>query len=169
MRVLDIAAGHGLFGIAIAQRNPQAHVTAQDWAPVLEVAREHAQKAGVGDRYRLLPGDAFEVDLGAGNDVVLLTNFLHHFEPASCERLLKRIAASLAPGGVVATLEFIPNEDRVSPPPTARFALTMLTTTAAGDAFTFKEYEAMFRTAGFSRNALHALPESPQSVILSNL
>jgi hypothetical protein len=70
---------------------------------------------------------------------------------------------------VVATLEFVPNEDRVSPPPTARFALTMLTTTAAGDAFTFKEYEAMFCNAGFSRNTLHALPESPQSVILSAL
>jgi 2-polyprenyl-3-methyl-5-hydroxy-6-metoxy-1,4-benzoquinol methylase len=167
IRVLDIAAGHGLFGIACAQRNPRAQIVAQDWAPVLEVAREHAQKAGVGDRYRLLPGDAFEVDLGAGNDVVLLTNFLHHFDPLTCERLLKRIAASLAPAGVVATLEFIPNEDRVTPPPTARFALTMLATTAAGDAFTFREYEAMFRNAGFSRSTLHVLPESPQSVILS--
>ena len=27
MRVLDIAAGHGLFGIEIAKQNPQAHVT----------------------------------------------------------------------------------------------------------------------------------------------
>jgi ubiquinone/menaquinone biosynthesis C-methylase UbiE len=169
VRVLDIAAGHGLFGIAVAQRNRQAQITAQDWAPVLEVAREHAQKAGVAERYRLLPGDAFDVDLGTGNDVVLLTNFLHHFEATTCERLLRRVAGSLAPGGVVATLEFVPNEDRVSPPPTARFALTMLTTTAAGDAFTFKEYEAMFRNAGFSRNTLHNLPDSPQSVILSTL
>lgn len=169
IRVLDIAAGHGLFGIAFAQRNPRAQVVAQDWAPVLEVAREHAQRVGVGDRYRLLPGDAFEVDLGRGNDVVLLTNFLHHFDPQTCERLLRRVAASLAPGGVVATLEFIPNEDRVTPPPTARFALTMLATTAAGDAFTFPEYEGMFRNAGFSRSTQHALPESPQSVILSVL
>jgi ubiquinone/menaquinone biosynthesis C-methylase UbiE len=133
----------------------------------LEVAREHAQRAGVAERYRLLPGDAFEVDLGSGYDVVLLTNFLHHFDPPTCERLLQRVARSLAPGGVAATLEFMPNEDRVTPPPTARFALTMLTTTAAGDAFTFKDYEAMFRNAGFSRNELHALPESPQGVMLS--
>jgi ubiquinone/menaquinone biosynthesis C-methylase UbiE len=169
IRVLDMAAGHGLFGIALAQRNRQAQVTAQDWAPVLEVAREHAQTAGVAERYRLLPGDAFDVDLGTGYDVVLLTNFLHHFDAVACERLLRRVAGSLASGGVVATLEFVPNEDRVSPPPTARFALTMLVTTAAGDAFTFKDYEAMFRTAGFSRNELHALPDSPQSVIVSKL
>jgi 2-polyprenyl-3-methyl-5-hydroxy-6-metoxy-1,4-benzoquinol methylase len=167
IRVLDIAAGHGLFGIALALRNRAAQVTAQDWAPVLEVAREHAQQAGVVDRYRLLPGDAFDVELGAGYDIVLLTNFLHHFDASACERLLRRVAASLAPGGVAATLEFVPNEDRVSPPPTARFALTMLTTTAVGDAYTFKDYEAMLRNAGFSRNALHALPDSPQSVILS--
>lgn len=169
IRVLDIAAGHGLFGIACAQRNPHAQVTAQDWAPVLEVAHEHATKAGVASRYRLLPGDAFEVELGTGYDIVLLTNFLHHFDPSTCERLLRRVAASLAPDGIVATLEFVPNEDRVSPPSTARFALTMLATTPAGDAFTFSEYQAMLRNAGFSRNTLHALTDSPQSVIVSQL
>jgi SAM-dependent methyltransferase len=167
LTVLDIAAGHGLFGIAFAQRNPGTRVTAQDWAPVLEVAREHARQAGVMDRYRALPGDAFEVDLGIGYDVVLLTNFLHHFDPPTCERLLGRVARSLKPGGKAMTLEFIPNEDRVTPPATAGFALMMLATTAAGDAYTFDEYQSMFRNAGFSRSTLHPVPESPQSVILS--
>lgn len=167
--VLDIAAGHGLFGIAFAQRNARAQITAQDWAPVLEVAREHARQVSVGDRYRLLPGDAFEVDFGTGRDVVLLTNFLHHFDMPTCERLLQRVARSLKPGGNAVTLEFVPNEDRVTPPPAATFALTMLATTAAGDAYTFGEYESMLRNAGFSRNTLHPVPESPQSVIVSTL
>src|SRR4029079_1414163 len=35
LRVLDVAAGRGLFGITIAQRHPQAHVTALDWPNVL--------------------------------------------------------------------------------------------------------------------------------------
>ncbi|HTS53783.1 MAG TPA: class I SAM-dependent methyltransferase [Burkholderiales bacterium] len=167
LEVLDIAAGHGLFGIAFAQRNPRVRVTAQDWAPVLEVAREHARQAGVADRHRLLPGDAFEVDLGTGYDVVLLTNFLHHFDVPTCERLLGRVARSLKPGGTAVTLEFVPNEDRVTPPATATFALMMLATTAAGDAYTFSEYQSMLRNAGFSRNDLHPVPESPQSVIVS--
>ena len=47
MRVLDIAAGHGLFGIEIAKQNKQAHVTGLDWAPVLRVALKNAEKAGV--------------------------------------------------------------------------------------------------------------------------
>jgi len=169
LEVLDIAAGHGLFGIAFAQRNPRARVTAQDWTPVLEVAREHARQAGVIDRHRLLPGDAFEVDLGTGYDVALLTNFLHHFDMPTCERLLGRVARSLKPGGAAVTLEFVPNEDRVTPPATAAFALMMLASTAAGDAYTFSEYQSMLRDAGFSRSTLHPVPESPQSVILSVL
>jgi hypothetical protein len=98
---------------------------------------------------------------------VLLTNFLHHFDPPTCERLLRRVVHALKPGGVAATLEFVPNPDRVTPPPVARFAAMMLATTASGDAYTFAEYEAMFRNAGFARSTLHPLSERPQSVILS--
>jgi hypothetical protein len=77
------------------------------------------------------------------------------------------VARALKPGGVATTLEFVPNPDRVTPPPAARFASVMLATTATGDAYTFAEYEAMFRNAGFARSTLHALSERPQSVILS--
>jgi 2-polyprenyl-3-methyl-5-hydroxy-6-metoxy-1,4-benzoquinol methylase len=169
LEVLDIAAGHGLFGIGFAQRNSRVRVTAQDWGPVVEVAREHARDAGVVDRYRLLPGDAFEVDLGTGYDVVLLTNFLHHFDVPTCEGLLGRVSRSLKPGGTAVTLEFVPNEDRVTPPATATFALMMLATTAGGDAYTFSEYQSMLRNSGFSRSTLHPVPDSPQSVIVSVL
>jgi len=169
LEVLDVAAGHGLFGIAFAQRNPRARVTAQDWAPVLEVAFEHAGQAGVGQRYCLLPGDAFQVDFGKGYDIVLLTNFLHHFDLRTCQGLLRRVARSLKAGGIAVTVDFVPNPDRVTPPAAAAFALTMLATTAAGDAHTFDEYQSIFGGAGFSRSTLHPLGESPQSVIISVL
>ena len=64
MKVLDIAAGHGAFGIAIAQRNPNAQIVAVDWPNVLQVARENAAAAGLQDRHHSLPGDAFRVDYG---------------------------------------------------------------------------------------------------------
>src|SRR5664279_4399791 len=114
MRVLDIAAGHGLFGIEIAKQNPQAQIVASDWARVLEVAVENAHNAGVADRYQLLAGSAFDVDYGGPYDVVLLTNFLHHFDVPTCVALLKKVHASLKPGGIAATLEFVPNPDTVS-------------------------------------------------------
>src|SRR5580698_2637201 len=62
VRVLDIAAGHGLFGIEVAKMNPQAQIVAVDWAAVLEVAKSNAHKAGVADRYETLPGSAFDVE-----------------------------------------------------------------------------------------------------------
>ncbi len=167
-RVLDIAAGHGLFGIAIAQRNPQAQITPVDWRAVLEVAQENAAQAGVTDRYHPIVGDAFEVDFGGGYDVALLTNFLHHFDPPTCEGLLRKVRASLAPGGKAYTLEFVPNEDRVSPPPAAGFAMMMLGTTPAGDAYTFDDLQGMFANAGFSKTERMDVPRSPETLIVSS-
>jgi ubiquinone/menaquinone biosynthesis C-methylase UbiE len=166
-KVLDIAAGHGTFGITIAKKNPNAKITAVDWKNVLEVAKENAQKAGVADRYSTIAGSAFDVDFGTGYDVALVTNFLHHFDMATNERFMRKVYAALKPGGRAATLEFVPNEDRVSPPQPAGFALIMLTNTPAGDAFTYSELDQMLRNAGFSKNELHALPPTPQSVVVS--
>jgi 2-polyprenyl-3-methyl-5-hydroxy-6-metoxy-1,4-benzoquinol methylase len=167
MKVLDLAAGHGLFGISIARHNPNAVVHAVDWPSVLEIAREHAMSAGVAERWHELEGSAFEVEFGTGYDVVLITNFHHHFNRDTIETLMRKVHGALKPDGVVVTLEFVPNEDRVSPREPATFAMIMLATTAEGDAYTFAEYDEMYRNSGFSRNELFRLENAPEAVILS--
>ncbi len=167
--VLDIAAGHGLFGIEVAKQNPEARVVAVDWAAVLEVARANARRAGVHDRYETRAGSAFDVAFGGPYDIVLLTNFLHHFDPPTCVGLLKKVHGSLKPRGRVAALEFVPNEDRVSPPMAASFSLTMLATTVAGDAYTFRELETMYRAAGFADIAGHPVPTGPHTVVVGHV
>ena len=166
-KVLDIAAGHKLFGLAVARRHPKAVIHALDWPKVLDVAQENAGHAGFSGRFVAMPGSAFAVEFGEGYDLALLANFLHHFDPMTCESLLRKLHRSLAPGGRVVALEFIPNEDRVSPAIPALFALIMLATTPQGDAYTFAEYEPMFRAAGFSRVTLHPLPPTEQRVIIA--
>ena len=166
LRVLDIAAGHGLYGLAFAKQNPQVEVTALDWPRVLDVAKENAQAAGVSDRYHTKPGSAFDVDYGTGNDLVLLTNFLHHFDPETCETLLRKVHASLAEGGRAVALEFVPNDDRVTPPQAAAFSMQMLGGTPSGDAYTFAELERMFQNAGFTRSELHDLPPTIERVVI---
>ena len=99
IRVLDIAAGHGLFGIMIAQQNSKAQITALDWPNVLAVATENAEKFGVAERHSTLEGDAFDVEFGGPYDLILVTNFFHHFDPPTCEKLMRKILAALAPGG----------------------------------------------------------------------
>jgi ubiquinone/menaquinone biosynthesis C-methylase UbiE len=165
-KVLDIAAGHGLFGIEIALLNPHAEVVGTDWKNVLEVAQRNAQKAGVANRYRTIPGSAFEVDFGSGYDVVLLPNFLHHFDPPTNVKLLKKVHAAMQPGGLVATVEEVPNDDRISPP-IAGFSMMMLCSTPAGDAYTFHELNAMFREAGFGETAMEQLPPSFNTLLLT--
>ncbi len=167
LRILDIAAGHGRFGLAFAARNPQAHITALDWPAVLAVAKENAAHAGVTARYHTVAGSAFDVDFGGPYDVILLTNFLHHFDPPTNEMLLRKVHAALADGGHAVTLEFVPNEDRVTPPGAAGFSFTMLVGTPAGDAYTFAELERMCANAGFTRSELHPVPQTPQSVVVS--
>ena len=167
LKILDIAAGHGLFGITFATQNKQAEVTAVDWKGVLEVAKENAQKAGVADRYKTIEGSAFDVEFGSGYDLVLLTNFLHHFDPPTNETLLRKVRAALADGGRAVTLEFVPNDDRVTPPEVAGFSMVMLVGTPSGDAYTFRELEQMFANAGFSRSTLHQLPPTFQQVVIS--
>lgn len=167
LRILDIAAGHGLFGIAFADNNKQAEVVALDWPKVLEVAKENARNAGVADRYSTIEGSAFDVEYGSGYDLVLLTNFLHHFDPPTCETLLRKVHASLGEGGRAVTLEFVANEDRISPPGAAAFSVMMLGSTPSGDAYTFSELERMFANAGFPRSEMHQLPPSIQQVVIS--
>jgi SAM-dependent methyltransferase len=166
-RVLDIAAGHGNFGITLAKHNPNAEIFAQDWGPVLEVAAENARTAGIESRFRRVPGNVFEVDLGSGYDVVMITGFLHHFDIATNESLLRKVHAALAPKGIAATLDFVPNDDRVTPPRAASFSMTMLGMTPGGDAYTFAEYEQMFRNAGFSSSELLPRLPSDHSLIIS--
>jgi 2-polyprenyl-3-methyl-5-hydroxy-6-metoxy-1,4-benzoquinol methylase len=165
IKVLDIAAGHGIFGIAIAQKNPEAEIVASDWAAVLKLASENAAKMGVAARHKGLPGDAFTVDWGGGYDIALMTNFLHHFDIPTCTTLLKKTAAALKPGGRVAILEFVPNDDRISPPGPAMFALQMLGGTPLGDVYTLAEYTSMLNDAGFGTVSSHPTP-GPEMLVV---
>jgi len=121
----------------------------------------------VAERHSLLPGSAFEVEWGGPCDIVLLTNFLHHFDLPTCERLAAKAYAVLAPSGRAITLDFIPDSDRISPLSTATFALAMLATTPHGDAYTFAEYQEVFARAEFLQSEFHPLPPTSQQAVVS--
>jgi SAM-dependent methyltransferase len=166
-KVLDIAAGHGMFGITLARLNPRVEVTALDWKNVLAVAAEHAKAAGVSGRFHMLAGSAFDVPFGTGYNLVLLPNILHHFDPQACAQLLAKAGAALAPGGRLVIVEFVPDDDRTGPPDAVRFGLVMLAGTPSGDAYTFSEYQTMLRSTGYRRVTLHELPPSPARVVIA--
>jgi 2-polyprenyl-3-methyl-5-hydroxy-6-metoxy-1,4-benzoquinol methylase len=165
-KVLDVAAGHGMFGIAVGKAVPEAEIVAVDWAPVLTVAKENADQAAIANRYHTIVGSAFEVDFGSGYDLVLLPNFLHHFNEETCVGLLKKVKQSLSAEGKALAIEFVPNEDRVSPYMPACFAFVMLAHTPSGDAYTASELDAMAVAAGFSGATTTPLPPTPESLVI---
>ena len=167
----DAADGVQLFG-KLESRNPGGSVKDRIGVSMLEAAEREE---------RIEPGKTTIVEATSGNtgialafvcaakgyDLVLFTNFFHHFDKATCEMLMKKAAAALNEGGRAVTLEFAPNEDRISPPPLATFGLVMLASTAAGEAYTVGDYDQMFRNAGYARTEMHELKRSPQRVIVS--
>ncbi len=164
-KVLDVAASHGLFGIAVARLAPQCEIVAQDFPSVLEVTAQNASAAGV--PITLLPGSAFTVDLGTGYDAVIVTNLFHHFSAEDNVALMNRFHNILRPGGRMFTLEFVPNPDRISPPAAASFSMMMLANTPAGDAFTMAEYDEMLNAAGFGAREIMDVPMTAQQLIVA--
>lgn len=152
LRVLDVACGSAVWGIAFAEADPQARLTLQDFPAVLEHTRGYLQRAGVLDRCDFLPGDLKRVDFGADRyDVALLGNIVHSEGEASSRDLFARLHRALKPGGRVAVIDLVANEERTGPPFAVIFALNMLVNTEAGSTYTLSEYRRWLQGAGFRR------------------
>jgi 2-polyprenyl-3-methyl-5-hydroxy-6-metoxy-1,4-benzoquinol methylase len=147
--VLDLAAGSGVWSIALAHKSPHVRVTAVDWAGVLDVTRRVAERNGVADRYRFVPGDLLEVDFGSGYQIATLGHILHSEGEARSRILLRRVWEALAPGGTIAIAEMLTNDQRTGPAHALMFAVNMLVNTDEGDTFSFGEIGAWLGEAGF--------------------
>jgi len=164
--VLDIGAGSGVWGIALAHQSPHVTVRAVDWPGVLRVTRMMAKRRGVGERLKTAPGDLLQADFGAGHQVATIGH-IHHSEGRERSRqLLRKTFRALAPGGTVAISEFVPNDDRTGPPLPLFFAVNMLVHTEAGDTFTFAEIAKWLKEAGF-KNPRRLEAPAPSPLILA--
>jgi SAM-dependent methyltransferase len=158
LSVLDIGAGSGVWGIALAKQSPHVRIHAVDWPRVLEVTKKVAAQHGVGDRLTVAPGEFSEADFGSGHQVATLGHILHSEGRDRSRRLLKKIWSALAPGGTIAIQEFVPNDERTGPVHTLIFAVNMLVNTDEGDTFTFAEMSAWLREAGYVNPRLLDVP-----------
>jgi hypothetical protein len=156
--VLDLAAGSGVWGIALAEQSPQVRVSAVDWPPVLAVTERVARRHGVADRVTGISGDLLKVRFGKNHHVATLGHILHSEGAARSRRLLKKTFKALAPGGTIAIMEFLVNHDRTEPVVGLLFAVNMLINTDKGDAFSFEEISGWLCEAGFINPRLLPVP-----------
>jgi ubiquinone/menaquinone biosynthesis C-methylase UbiE len=167
VRVLDLGAGSGVWGIVLAESSPRVRVTAVDWPNVLEVTRKVAASHGVADRFEFVGGDLAQADFGSGHDIATLGHILHSEGEQRSRALLRKTRDALAPGGVVAIAEFLVDDARTAPPMGLMFAVNMLVFTDEGDTFSFNEIAAWLREAGFENpRTIDAHSHSP--LILAN-
>ena len=151
VNVLDIAAGSGVWGIALAQQSPRVRISAVDWPQVLKITKNVAKRCGVAERLKTIPGDLLKVDYGTGYHVATLGHILHSEGVERSKQLLRKVFKALEPGGTIVIAEFVPNDERTGPPNALIFAVNMLVNTEAGDTFTFAEMSKWLREAGFQK------------------
>lgn len=147
-RMLDLGGGPGTAGLAFARRCPGLEVTLMDLPPVIPIAREVVEKAGLADRFQFHPGNFLEDDLGEGYDLVYLSNVIHMLGMEETRQLLEKASKALNPGGRVVVKDFFLEPSRHEPVFAAYFNLHMALRTEKGRCYTREEVEAM--TADFS-------------------
>jgi len=151
VRVIDLAAGSGIWGIAVAQKSPQVRVTAVDWAGMIPTTKRITKKFGVRDRFDFIEGDLSEANFGTGYDVATLGHILHSEGEERSRQLIKKTLRALKSGGTIAIAEWLVNDNRTKPLPSLMFSVQMLVNTEKGDTFSFNEIKKWLEDAGFKK------------------
>ena len=147
--VLDLAAGSGVWSIAMAQASPHVTVTAVDWPGIIPITQKVTAREGVAPRYRFVAGDLHVADFGSGHAVATLGHILHSEGEVRSRRLLEKTFDALAPGGTIAIAEILVDANRRGPLPALLFAVNMLVNSEAGDTFSLEEITDWLRAAKF--------------------
>ncbi len=167
LRVLDLAAGSGIWGIAVAQKSPHVRVTAVDWAGMIPTTKRITRKFGVAERFKYIEGDLLEADFGSGYDLAILGHILHSEGEERSRQLLKKTFRALRPGGTIAIGEQLVNDQRTGPAVGLMFAVQMLVNTEKGDTFSFNEIKSWLEDSGFQKVRKVKAP-GPSPLILAS-
>lgn len=150
LRILDVGAGSGVWGIAFAQRDPEARVTVADFPQVIEVTKRFVNEFGLTSRFDYLPGSFRETDFGeAKYDVVTLGHIVHSEGEHRAKQLFRKIRRALKPDGQLVIGEFLVDEGRQENEFGLLFAVNMLVNTEDGDTFSMGEIRRWLHEAGF--------------------
>ena len=151
VRVLDLAAGSGIWGIALAQKSPRMRVTAIDWVGMIPTTKRITEKFGVRDHFDFVEGDLLQADFGNGYDIATLGHILHSEGEQRSRQLLKKTFGALKPGGTIAIGEWLVNDRRTEPTHALMFGVQMLVNTEQGDTFSFNEIKNWLEKTGFKK------------------
>ncbi len=163
--MVDLGGATGHLPIAACQANPHLKAAVFDLPQVLPLATEIIAKANLTERISTVGGDFFEGEFPTA-DIYALGRILHDWSLPKIETLLKKIYASLPPGGALLVAEKLLEESGVKPIWTLLQSLNMLVVTE-GKERRFTEYKQLLEEAGFRDVRCVTLPNSPLDAILA--
>lgn len=167
--ILDVAAGAAPWSIPFAERIRKARVTVLDFPEVTPIAREYAERHGVGDRYDFIEGNLRETDFGEQRyDLVILGHIIHSEGAEWGRKLIEKSSVALRPGGLLLIGELIANNDRTGPAHSMLFSLNMLVHTPVGDVFTMREYREWMTAAGLRNIRTVKTPAAPSPLLFAS-
>ena len=165
--VLDLAAGSGVWSIAMAQASAHVAVTAVDWPGIVPITKKVTAREGVAPRYRYVADDLHTADFGSGHALATLGHILHSEGETRSRRLLAKTFDALAPGGTIAIAEILVDADRKGPLPALLFAVNMLVNSESGDTFSLEEITDWLRAARFDEVRTVEVPGLAQRIVLA--
>jgi len=148
-RMLDVGGGSGVFAMTMARKREEMQAVVFDLPEVIPITKRYIEEAGMSDRVKTTAGNFMTDDFGSGYDLVLFSAIFHMNSPSQNKELLDKTYRALEPGGRVVVSDYVLDETRTRPARGAFFALNMLVSTNAGDAYTESELREWMDAAGF--------------------
>jgi len=148
--LLDLGGGPGTYALAFLKQNPSLRATVCDRAPALAVAREIAATVPQGKRLSYLSLDFITKSIPGRYDAIWFSNVLHIYSPEENQRLFRKMATALAPGGRLLIQDaFLHDENGLHPQEATLFAVTMLLFTDRGNTYSVRDTATWLKRAGF--------------------
>ena len=148
-RLLDLGGGAGTNAIAFCQVYPELHATVFDLPATLKLTEKTIKDAGLESRITLHPGDFNKDRLGGPYDVVLMSDILHYQTFQMNQDLVKKVFATLAPGGRLVIKDRFLDEAGTGPAWTTAFTIHILVNTQHGSCYKCSEAMEWLTTSGF--------------------
>ena len=156
--LVDVGGGDGTNIIALAKRWPGLRATVFDSPTVCEIARKNIATSGLGERLAAIPGECFSDPFPQDADCLMFGHFFTIWGEKKDREILQKCYASLRSGGKVIIFNMMQHDDESGPFSAAVGSPYFLSlATGLGMLYTWSEYEAWMREAGFQNVQRHKL------------
>ena len=152
--LLDVGGGSGVMSLALLRRYPGLHAVVLDIANVCATGREIAEENSLEGRIEYQACDFVVEELPSGFDMILYCDVGHYDET-----LLRKLHATLNPGGLLVIVDKFGTERGLPHPSRAHWGLLSALSGSAQKERFAEDVQAMLRAVGFGQPSAAELPD----------